>query len=148
MYQLTTDPDRDLGHLDVFCSSQANHSGYCYRVKWCVWYDICTTEYNPYWTQSRAVKHEYEYLPDVCLKTGPTRKSATHSGSAYFYDYLTREFDQGAPSESATLTRASRSQWVLAEICSGGKGWAMGNPRLLNELMAESAEFELSYSIE
>ena len=90
----------------------------------------------------------YEYFSDVCLRMGPTRKSATHSGSAYFYDYLTRELDQGAPSESATLTRASRRQWVLAEICSGGKGWAMGNPRLLNELMAEFAEFKLSYSIE
>ena len=84
----------------------------------------------------------------MCLKTGPTRKSATHSGSAYFYDNLTRNFDQSAPSESATLNRASKRQWVLAKICMGGKDGRWGNPRLLNELMAEFAEFELSYSIE
>ena len=79
---------------------------------------------------------------------GPTRKSATHSDSAYFYDNLTGNFDQSAPLESATLTRASRRQWVLAEICVGGKDGRWGNPRLLNELMAEFAEFELSCSIE
>ena len=36
---------------------------------------------------------------------------------------------------------------MLAEICMGGKDGRWWNPRLLNELMANFAEIELSYSI-
>ena len=36
---------------------------------------------------------------------------------------------------------------MLAEICMGGKDGRWWDPRLLNELMADFAEIELSYSI-
>ena len=61
---------------------------------------------------------------------GPTRKSATHSGSAYFYDNLAKELNQGALLESDTLNSSFEEAMGACENMHGGKGWAMGEPTL------------------